>query len=71
MEKHFCNCPATECPNHPLNQNGGCDPCIKKILELGEVPACVWFNAQTGTVGKTEWSMENFSKFYLKHIGQG
>lgn len=66
MKNHFCTCPAKDCPNHPLNHEKGCDPCIQKILEIGEVPACVWMNAHAGVVGTTEYSMENFAKFYLE-----
>ena len=70
MEKHFCTCPVTSCKNHPQNHNDGCDPCIKNILELGEVPGCVWNNAYA-VIGKTEYSMERFAQFYLKQRGSG
>ena len=69
MEKHFCKCPALDCPHNPNNPSGedvGCEPCIKKILSLGEVPACVWFNVEEGLNSTSEFNMENFAKFFLK-----
>ena len=66
MTKHFCTCTDTKCPNNPCNHNKGCDTCIQKILELGEIPACIWNNARNDITGTSEWSMEKFSKFYLE-----
>ena len=65
MTKHFCTCPVLECPLHPRNQDGGCDACIKKNLELGEVPACFWENVSTVT-GTTKYSAGNFAKFVME-----
>ena len=67
MEKHFCTCTVTQCPDHPLNHDKGCDPCIQKNLKLGEIPACFWVNISNGVTGSTEYSVENFTKFYLEH----
>jgi len=64
--KHFCNCPALECVSHPNNHDKGCNPCIKKNLELGEVPACFWDNV-SHIIGTTEYSAENFAKFVMKN----
>jgi hypothetical protein len=66
MEKHFCTCTVTQCTNHTNNHNKGCDPCIQKNLNLGEIPSCFWRNISIVT-GKTEYSVENFTKFYLDH----
>ena len=66
MNKHFCNCTQTECEKHPNNHDMGCDLCIQKNLELGEIPACFWFNISKVT-GKTDYSVENFTQFYLDH----
>ena len=66
MGKHFCTCEQTECLKHPNNHDEGCDPCIQKNLELGEIPACFWFNISKIT-GKTDYSVDNFTKFYLDH----
>jgi len=69
MEKHFCTCPALDCqhnPNNPTGEDKGCEPCIKKILSLGEVPACVWFNIEEGIKSTSEFSAGNFVKFYLE-----
>lgn len=43
----MCTCGDTACPNHPTNHSDGCTRCIKKNLELGEIPSC-FFNAQKG-----------------------
>ena len=67
MEKHFCTCTVTQCSEHPLNNNQGCNSCIQKNLKLGEIPACFWHNITNGVVGKTEYSVENFTKFYLEN----
>ena len=66
MDKHFCTCEQIECQKHPNNHDKGCDPCIQKNLELGEIPACFWFNISS-VIGKTDYSVENFTKFYLDH----
>ena len=67
MEKHFCTCTVLQCPKHPNNSDNGCDPCIKKNLELGEIPSCFWHNITNGVEGKTDYSVENFTQFYLEH----
>jgi len=65
MKKHFCTCHVLACPEHPNNHNEGCDPCIRKNLKLGEVPACFWLNLSQ-VKGETEWSAENFAKFVVE-----
>jgi hypothetical protein len=65
MEKHFCSCTSNQCPDHPFNHDLGCDLCIQKNLKLGEIPACFWHNISSGVIGSTEYSVENFTKFYL------
>jgi hypothetical protein len=67
MEKQFCTCTTIQCPCHPCNHDKGCDLCIQKNLELGEIPACFWVNISNGVTGSTEYSVENFTKFYLEH----
>jgi hypothetical protein len=69
MEKHFCTCAETKCPDHPVNHDNGCDPCIQKNLELGEIPACFWYNISK-VDGKTDYSVEKFTQFYLDHKAQ-
>ncbi|MCL2016878.1 MAG: DUF6485 family protein [Defluviitaleaceae bacterium] len=65
MSKHFCTCNVLDCPNHPQNNNSGCDNCIQKNLQLGEIPACFWVNE---TIGTTEYSAANFAKNQLAKI---
>jgi len=67
MDKHFCTCHVTDCPcnpNNPNNNDKNCDACIQKVLNLGEVPACIWYNV--GKESTSQWSMENFAKFFLE-----
>jgi hypothetical protein len=66
MNNHFCNCPSDKCDKHGKNQDNGCDPCIQKNLELGEIPACFWLNVEKGIKGATDYSVGNFVKFYLE-----
>jgi hypothetical protein len=70
MEKHFCTCTAVQCPNHPSNQDKGCDPCIQKNLKLGEISACFWSNISNGVIGNTDYSVEKFIQFYFDHKAQ-
>ena len=70
MEKHFCNCPAESCPHHPAVHSDGCDPCIKKNLKQGEIPACFFLSISEDVADLTEFSVESFVKFYLKHKGR-
>ena len=69
MKKHFCTCHVQECLSHPYNHDKGCDPCIEKNLELGEVPACFWLNVSK-VKGKTEWSADNFAKHVANERGE-
>jgi hypothetical protein len=69
MEKHFCTCSDLECSLHPYNHNKGCDPCIKKNLELGEIPSCFWKNVSK-VVGSTEHSAEKFVQFVGENKGE-
>ena len=62
---NFCTCTVFDCKAHPRNHNDGCDPCIKKNLELGEVPACFWNNV-AAVKGTTDYSAENFAKFVME-----
>ncbi|MCL2840934.1 MAG: DUF6485 family protein [Defluviitaleaceae bacterium] len=69
MEKHFCTCPVVDCPhnpNNPDNKDAGCEACMQKVLQLGEIPACCWFNIENGLKSTSEFSMGNFAKFYLE-----
>ena len=67
--KHFCSCTDTECPCHPVNQDNGCDPCIQKNLQEGEIPSCFWNNVRNGVKGATPYSAECFSEFCLEQKG--
>ena len=68
MVKHFCVCTDSDCSAHPQNHDEGCGPCIKKNLELGEIPACFWENISTVT-GTTDYSAENFARFVIEKRG--
>ena len=68
-DKRFCSCPSDSCPNHPNNHTKGCDPCIRKNLLAGEIPACFWLSVSDNFEGVTEYTTESFVRFYLKHNG--
>jgi hypothetical protein len=70
MENHFCMCHVDTCPNNPRNHDKGCDPCMQKILDLGEVPACVWNNLQKGFNSKSEWSIPRFVQYCMDNKPQ-
>jgi hypothetical protein len=71
-KKHFCTCGDLECPCNPNNPSNlakdsfGCDACVRKNLELGEVPTCIF--AKLGdTTGWDDWSVEGFAEFVRLH----
>ncbi|MCL1863351.1 MAG: DUF6485 family protein [Defluviitaleaceae bacterium] len=47
----------------------GCDSCIQKNLKQGEIPACFFLSVSDDVDGLTEFSVESFVAFYLKHKG--
>lgn len=65
--EHFCTCKATGCKNHPLNQPNGCDPCIKKNLANGEVPACFWLKIADDMKGIKSYTFKDFCSYYENH----
>ena len=67
MSKHFCTCTIEDCPHHPSHHGDGCDPCIKKNLQSGEIPMCFYLSVSQDVDGLTEFTVESFVKFYLKH----
>ncbi|WML34514.1 DUF6485 family protein [Clostridium sp. OS1-26] len=40
MNTEFCTCKNYSCKLHPLNHDQGCNPCMKKNLNIGELPSC-------------------------------
>jgi len=67
MDKHFCTCPVESCQHHPATKKEGCDSCIQKNLTQGEIPACFFLAVSEDVDGLTEFSMESFVSFYMKH----
>lgn len=65
--KEFCSCTAHDCPNHPLNHENGCTPCIVKNLTRGEIPGC-FFNAVNGTQGLHSFYFEDFAREVKKKL---
>lgn len=64
MTEHFCTCFVSNCENHPKNHSEGCDPCIKKNLENGEIPVCFWLLISKNLDGVKNYKVEDFVKFY-------
>ncbi len=65
--KHFCSCPVTQCPRHPLNHDKGCDLCIRDNLEKGKMPACMFKAVSEDVSDAKDWTIKGFVDFYLKH----
>ena len=56
----FCTCGDLSCPNHPANHDQGCTLCIRKNLELGEIPSCFFKKADPEYHGPG-YFMEDFA----------
>ena len=69
MSAHFCTCPAVDCPQHPSVHGGGCDHCIKDNLEKMKMPACFFQAVHEDTSELTDYKIEDFVAFYLRHHG--
>ncbi|MDR0794615.1 MAG: DUF6485 family protein [Tannerella sp.] len=67
MNKHFCNCPAVNCPQHPSNHNDGCDPCIVDNLKKKKMPACFFRAVKDDVSDVTDYSIKGFVEFYMKN----
>lgn len=67
MEQHFCNCPNTPCPQHPSNHNEGCDPCIRDNLRVKKMPACFFRVVHDDTSDTSDYTIDGFVSYYLKH----
>ncbi|WHH59855.1 DUF6485 family protein [Petroclostridium sp. X23] len=65
--KHFCTCKDTNCKLHPFNHNLGCDPCIRKNLNAGEIPSCFFHLIDDDISHLSEFTIESFVKFYLEN----
>lgn len=65
--KHFCTCNEINCKLHPYNHGLGCDPCIKKNLQKGEIPGCFFHLVDDDTSGLNEFTIDSFVAFYLQH----
>lgn len=48
----ICTCRDRDCPNHPVNHDQGCTPCILKNLARREIPSC-FFNLAGARQGWT------------------
>ena len=67
MKKHFCTCTDLACPLHPENHEKGCDLCIEKNLRQREMPTCFFLSVSKDIDEVTEFTVEGFVDFYLKH----
>jgi len=71
MDNHFCNCFVSTCKHHPQNHSEGCDLCIKKNLENGEIPVCFWRLVSDDFDGVNDYKLADFVKFYSERKSQG
>lgn len=65
---HFCTCTDHKCPfnpHNPANDGKGCDRCITKCLNHGEIPSCFFHAVKSG--GKTEsgYTYRDFAEFVI------
>lgn len=67
MDTNFCNCPKTECPQHPNNHREGCSLCIKDNINKKKIPTCMFkaINDDTSTV--KDLTFKGFVDFFLEH----
>ncbi|MDS1029643.1 DUF6485 family protein [Bacillota bacterium LX-D] len=54
----------SRCQFHPQNYLKGCDPCIKKNLQNGEIPSCFFRLISDVLSSLKEFTLESFVKFY-------
>lgn len=67
MDKHFCTCPDTKCPKHPVNHSKGCNPCIASNLKSKDIPTCFFLAVHNDVTEVTDYSIDSFVQFYLQH----
>lgn len=63
----FCTCLDTKCPLHPINHANGCNPCIAKNLQKGEIPTCFFKKVNPDISSLKEFTVESFVNFYLEN----
>ncbi len=65
MDQHFCTCRDFKCKNHPRNHSQGCDPCIRKNLENGEIPACFFRAVSPEIDDLKQFTFKDFAAFVI------
>ena len=58
----FCTCTDHECPLNPVNHDRGCDFCVAKCLQKGEIPSCFFHKVSDDLTGHTDWTYAGFAK---------
>lgn len=69
----FCTCADHACPLHPANHDKGCTPCMKKNLQAGEVPSCLWNQVSTREERQLEgcdYRIESFAEMVQRKRGK-
>ena len=66
MKEHFCTCPEKSCAFHPARHDEGCDLCIKKNLDHGEIPTCFWISVGGDLSGVEKYTVESFVNYFLR-----
>lgn len=66
-QKHFCTCRDLNCKLHPSNHPRGCDPCVKKNLNAGEIPSCFFRLVGDDLTELKEFTIESFVDFFIKN----
>lgn len=68
--KHFCTCTDLNCRLNPRSYAKGCDLCVKKNLQAGEIPSCFFRLVNEDISELKEFTIECFVNFYLKNKKQ-
>ena len=57
----FCSCMDHACKQNPVNHERGCEPCVAKCLQAGEIPSC-FFHKLKVPVDDGDYSFAGFAR---------
>lgn len=66
-QENFCTCRDYTCQLHPQNHHQGCDLCIKKNLQAGEIPSCFFRAVHDDLTQVEDFSFAGFADFLRLH----
>lgn len=71
---HFCSCTDHACPFNPHNpknqdkEGNGCDRCITKCLNHGEIPSCFFNAVSSGKKPEGGYTYRDFADFVVREL---